>query len=176
MRWCRLPLLALAWLVVTGPAAAQSSAPEAEVKAAVVFNLLAFVQWPPEALAAGQLTLCGFEGTAVESALVRHEGKPVHGLPLVLRRIAGGAEEFQQCQAVFVAAGNPSALRRAAAAGRNLPLLVIGEGAGALDGGGMVGVGVVGGRVVLDVDQSALRRARLTASSKLLRLARILVE
>lgn len=178
MGCCRFLLLASIWLVWAVPAAAQSSAPEAEVKAAVVFNLLAFVQWPPEAFAAGgQLTLCGFEAGAVDAALSRYEGMPVHGLPLARRRIAGGAEEFQQCQAVFVAAGNPSALRRsAAAAGRGLPLLVIGEGAGALDGGGMIGLGVIGGRVVLDVDQSALRRSHLTASSKLLRLARTLVE
>lgn len=178
LRPCLSWLLAWGCLAWVPAAASPASAPEAEVKAAVVFNLLAFVQWPTEVLTTRRaLTLCEFGAGDRESALARFEGKIVHGLPLALRRIAGGGDDFQHCQAVFVTLDNPSALRRsAAAAGQGLPLLVIGEGAGALEGGGMVGLSVIGGRIVLDVDQSALRRSRLTASSKLLRLARTLVE
>ena len=152
-------------------------APEAEVKAAVVFNLLSFIQWPigwqPTSRS---LHLCTFEASSIERELSRHSGKPVHGLFLVIRRIAGSAEELEQCQAVFVESANPSALARAAATASSQPLLVVGEGAWALERGAMIGVSLVSGRVALDVDTVALRRSRLVASSKLLRLARTLIE
>lgn len=163
-----------AWL---SSAAFAQAAPEAEVKAAVVFNLLTFIQWPKEEQPAGRsLYLCTFEESGIERELSRHSGKPVHGLPLVVRRIAGSAEEIEQCQAVFVESANPSALARAAATARGRPLLVVGEGAWALERGAMIGVSLVSGRVALDVDIAALRRSHLAASSKLLRLARTLVE
>lgn len=164
-------VVGLAW-AATGVAAA----PEAEVKAAVVFNLLSFVEWPAGAPAADrQLTLCTFEGGALEAALLSHEGKAVRGVGFAVRR-AGVADDLHQCWAVFAEAGNPAALGRSAAAARTQPLLVIGEGAGALEQGAMIGIAVIGGRVAFDVDLAALRRARLSVSSKLLRLARTLVE
>ncbi|WIM05271.1 MAG: YfiR family protein [Candidatus Nitricoxidivorans perseverans] len=159
------------------PAAFAEVAQETEVKAAVVFNLLTFIQWPKDEQPAGRsLYLCTFEESGIERELSRHSGKPVHGRALFVRRIGGSAEELEQCQAVFVESANPSALARAAATARGRALLVVGEGAWALERGAMISVSLVSGRVAIDVDIAALRRSHLAASSKLLRLARTLVE
>ena len=149
---------------------------ENDVKAAVVANLLAFIQWPPDALAMSrEMRLCVTESNAVAAALHRLESRQVHGLPLVIRTIGSDTDQLRQCNAVL--AGLPGAgLMRAATAVQGLPVLLVGEGAGALEHGAMIGVSLEGGRVVFDVDLVALRNARLSASSKLLRLVRHLAE
>lgn len=152
-------------------------AAEAEVKAAVIFNLLAFIHWPRDELVTGKpVALCLFNESDTERQLSGLSGKVVHGLALNVRRISADAEEMQRCHAVFVESVNPAALARAVLVARARPLLVIGEGDWVLERGAMIGVSLVGGRVTLDVNLAALKHARLGASSKLLRLARTLVE
>lgn len=167
---------AMAVLTLLPPVSAAQRVPEDEVKAAVVANLLAFVQWPPETLAASrELRLCVTASTAVAAALGKLQSRQVHGLPLVIRTVGSDADELIHCHAVL--AGLPSAaLMRAATAVQGRPVLLIGEGAGVLERGAMIGLNLEGGRVVFDVDLAALRKARLNASSKLLRLVRHLVE
>lgn len=173
----RLSLLLLGlWLAGALATAARAAAPEPEVKAAVIFNLLAFVQWPGEGQAADrQLRFCIIDGGALEAALLRFQGQSVRGGELAVQRTPHG-EDLRPCHAVLVGVGNPAALARAAAAARGQALLVIGEGGAAIEQGAMVGVAVVGGRVAFDVDLGALRRAQLVISSKVLRLARSVVE
>jgi hypothetical protein len=172
----RAALLACTCLMWHAAAFADGTALEAEVEAAVVFNLMAFMQWPVDDNAEGRsLILCSLESGALESSLQRYQTKTVHGLRFAVRRVAGGPDDSRQCDAVFVEAGNSAALSRfAAMAARGQSLLIIAKGAHALDRGAMVGLDMAGGRVAVDVDMAALRRARLTASSKLLRVARSL--
>jgi len=150
-------------------------ADEVRVKAAVIYNLLLFIDWPGD-IPTGDFRLCLIEGGALAVALQDFAGKPIHGRRFAPHPIGGGADELQSCFAVMVEAGNPVALARAGATARNRPLLVIGEGTGATDRGAMVSLAAQGSRMVFDVDLGALRRAHLGASSKLLRLARRVVE
>ena len=165
----------LGLLTFAGAQAAPEPAPEAQVKAAVIYNLLLFIDWPGEG-AAGDFRLCLFEGGALASALEGFAGKAIHGRRLTLQTVGDAPEDLRACQAVKVESGNPVALARAGAAARTQPLLVIAEGAAALDRGAMILLATAGARVVFDIDLAALRRARLGASSKLLRLARQVVE
>ena len=175
-----IKVLALAAGLILGAAAvaAEVERPSsADVTAAVIYNLLLFIDWPEADTGAdGNFRLCLLEGGALESALRKHEGKKVHGAKLSLRQVAGTPDEMQQCRAAFVAAGNPGAIARLAIAAKSQSLLVIGEGAAAVGRGAMIGIGSDGGRIVFDIDLGALRRAGLVASSKLLRLARQVVE
>ncbi|MFA6311419.1 MAG: YfiR family protein [Sterolibacterium sp.] len=170
-----LTALCVAVLAATPALSAAQRQPESEVKAVVVVNLLSFIQWPQGTLASErEFRLCVPASTPTVAALGKLEKRSIHGLPLALRPLAGG-DELRLCHAIL-APSHDVAMMRAVQATQGLPVLLIGDGAGALERGAMIGVDVDSGRVVFDIDLGALRKARLSASSKLLRLVRQLVE
>ncbi len=163
-------------LALPSPSVAAESAADTEVKAAVIYNLLLFIHWSKETAPPKRLRLCVVDGGELSTSLRQHENKTVQGWPLDIRRIAATPEELSSCNVILIEAGNPSALARAAALSRSRPLLVIAEGATAAEHGAMIGLRVEGGRVVFDINTGALAKSGLAASSKLLRLARTLID
>lgn len=149
---------------------------ENEVKAAVVYNLLLFVQWPARISPTGSFRFCVMDDGALTTALRRHEKKPVQGQTLLIHRIGAAPEELDTCNAVMVEAGNPGVLARLGVLARGRALLVIAEGSGAVDRGAMIGLHTDGGRVAFDIDHGAMKKSGLVPSSKILRLARTLIE
>lgn len=151
-------------------------ADESEVKAAVIYNLLLFVHWPRQASPPAGFRLCVLGDGALTTALRHHERKSVGGQPLEIRRIGAAPEEVDICAAVMVESGSPGVLTRLGVLARNRPLLVIAEGPGAVDRGAMIGLHTDGGRVTFDINHGAISKSGMTASSKILRLARIVIE
>lgn len=170
----------LAFLLALLPwvsAQAERTGAEAEVKAALVYNLLLFVQWPDDRLPGdGSLRLCVLGSGAAAEALVGLSGKAIHNRPLTVKQIAGSSEEARTCQALWVEEGKSGQLGRLALAARSNGLLLLGEGGTTLAQGAMIAVANEGGRLVFSVDNGAAREARLAISSKLLRLARNVVD
>jgi hypothetical protein len=144
------------------------------LEAAIVYNLLQFVEWPGEAsLPAGApLVVCLDAASPLLGELQSLEGRPVRRMKLAVRSVAAG-EPAKSCSAFYVdAEGQRKGLvaRRAAAAGA--PVLVIGGSDVASAEGQTVHLAESGGRIVFDVDVKAAREAGLAVSSRLLRLAR----
>lgn len=172
---CWLTALYVALLAGTPGLSAAQHQPENEVKAVVVVNLLAFIQWPQETLASEkEFRLCVPASAPLVAALGKLERRSIHGLPLALKPFAG-SDELRPCHAIL-AGSHDAVMMRAVQATQGAPVLLIGDGAGALERGAMIGIDVDRGRVVFDVDLGALRKAHLSASSKLLRLVRQLIE
>lgn len=170
-------ILAALLLAVSGHCARGAErADENEVKAAVIYNLLLFVQWPTQASSAGSFRLCVVDDGALTAALRRHERKVVQGHALEIHRVGAAPEELDTCVAVMVEAASPGVLARLGVLARNRALLVIAEGADAVDRGAMIGLRTDGGRVTFDIDHGAMKRSGLVPSSKILRLARTLIE
>lgn len=175
LRW--MTGLALTALLSAHSLATERMGAESGVKAALVYNLLLFVQWPEDKLPSdGSLHLCILASPAIEEAFNGLNGKPIHSRPIAIRRMATPGEDSHQCQAVWVEEGRNSALTRLALVAKNNGILVLGEGSVALSQGAMIAVSNEGGRLVFNVDNGAARDARLTISSKLLRLARSVVD
>lgn len=173
-----LALLCACLLIAGGaPIARAERLSEPELKAALIVNILLFIQWPAGRLANGEpFHLCLFEGGAIEQALARSEGQRIHGGALTIQRVDKGSNRLAECEAVFVPGHSPHDLARAAVASRTANALVVSEGERSLQGGAGVALSQIGNRVVFDIDLQALRAAGLSASSKLLRLARAVVE
>lgn len=149
---------------------------ESVVKAAVIYNLLLFVQWPEQTATARNFRLCVLDDGALTAALRGHEKKKVRGLALEVHRINSTYDELDTCVAVMVESGNPGILARLAMSARTRPLLVLAEGPGAAERGAMIGLHTDGGRVTFDINHGAMKRSGLVPSSKILRLARTLIE
>ncbi|MDO8789155.1 MAG: YfiR family protein [Sulfuritalea sp.] len=164
-------------LAFSGPRAwSAERSDENEVKAAVAYNLLLFIQWPAQISSASSFRLCVIDDGALTTALRPYAGRVVQGHSLEIQRISATPEELDACVAVMVEAGYPGVLERLGVLARSRALLVIGEGTGALDRGAMIGLRADGGRITFDIDLGAMRRGGLVPSSKILRLARTLIE
>jgi hypothetical protein len=149
---------------------------EDKVKAAIIYNLLLFVEWPESPAPARSLRLCVLEDGALTLALRAHEGRRVGGVALEVHRLHGIHQELDTCAAVMVEAGGMGVLARLGVAARNRPLLVIAEGSDAAARGAMIGLHTDGGRIAFDINYGAMKRSGLVPSSKILRLARTLIE
>jgi len=175
MTYAKIRLLAV--LMACSAISSASAAPsEEEIKAEVAFNLLRFVKWPAATMPAGQpLALCALDG-GIAKRLARFDGSPVNGTNLVFKLINRHLDGLGECQALFIAAGDPYAVLRVSAATHGKPILLIAEGDRALEQGAGMAVSLSGSRVVIDVDLMALNAAGLVVSSKLLRLARTVIK
>ena len=165
-RLCAAGALLLAWL----PADAVN---EADVKAAIVVNLLAFVDWPAQSAppANAPLVLCVGAQHPLRAPLGTLHGRSVRQWALQVREL-GANDATAQCHALLIddalLAARP-ALRREL---HTLPLLSFADAQQAADATVCIRLDVVDGRVTFTVDLATARANGLTLSSRLLRLAR----
>lgn len=161
----------LCWLLAAGLLAcslpARTAELEAKVKAAYVFHVIKFVDWP--ALPGDALTLCISGNDAVSALLGDLAGKAVKERPL--RIFTGLPADPAQCQVLYV--GGPE--RRWAELQPRLrghSVLTVSDQDGFARSGGIVGFYAEAGRIRLEINPEAARQANLRISAKLLELAR----
>ena len=173
----RATLAALVVLAVLASPRAEA-VERASLEAAIVYNLLQFVEWPGEAAlpAGATMVVCLDAASPLLAELQSLEGRPVRRMKLAVRGIAG-ADDAKACGALYVDAEGQRkglAARKAALAGG--AVLVIGGSDAALGEGQTVRLAESAGRIVFDIDMKAAREAGLAVSSRLLRLARKVIE
>lgn len=156
---------------------AADRAGEAEIRQAVVFNLLMFVEWPEGRVPPGSdFHLCVADDAGRDGMLAGLDGKRLRELRVSVLRIGRDLGELAKCEAFFIEAGHHRLTAAIAASDRKKPLLVIAEGDDAVQHGATIGLSTASGRTVFEVNLAAARTAGLVVSSKLLRLARRVIE
>ena len=103
------------------------------------------------------------------------EGKTVQGHKLVVKRLAD-LSAAADCQVLFIGASEKPRLAEIMADVKNRPVLTVGEVAGFAESGGMVNLVSGQNRIVLEINREAAGRARLSISSQLLKLARLVTK
>ncbi len=167
------PLLASVLLALAPPA--RAALEENEVKAAVVYHLSLFADWPPGSLREGSFNLCVLtENEGMADALSRLGGKTVKGVHLVVWR-KRPMLDLGICQMVYLGEMSEGARGRVIAQLAGQPVLTIANG-GIPIPGAMVSLGVSGERVYFDIDLPVVQRGGLRLDAKLLRLARSVVK
>lgn len=177
VRRCRLQLdmvAVLLALLLAGTATglrAQQQAAEAPLKAAILVNLLMFVDWPQWGQqAADRLSLCYLTPSAMSAALDELAGKRLKNRPLTVGRVElSGAG---RCHALYLSKDDADQVPRLASGLKFSGTLVLADTPGFFPQGVMFNLALDAGRIVFDVDLQAARRAGLVISSKVLRLAR----
>lgn len=143
---------------------------ERAVRAAYVFNLTKYVEWPADR---GELWI-GFVGQRSNGEFLfklldgkMSDSRPIHVV------LAPSEEELKKCSIFYVAETQhkrvQAALERASA--RNL--LTVGEAEPFAMNGGMVGLVKVGDQIQIQVNLEVTQRAGIKISSRLLSLAQI---
>lgn len=155
-----------------GPAWAAAPPGEYQIKAAYLLNFARYVEWPAARLPVGSpLRLCVLGRDPFGGALIGLEGRQVNGHEMRLRQIEG-VDQAGDCHLVFIA---DSEERRLGLLLRGLAgkgVLSVSDTDGFAEAGGSIGLVVEDGRVRFDINQAALLRDGLRASSQLLRLGR----
>jgi hypothetical protein len=167
MRRCLAACLAALGLLVA-PAALAQELSEYRLKAAFVFNFIAFTEWPDNAPPAMHLCIVGSDPFGGEIDAL--QGKVAHGRPITLQRKSAG-ESLRGCQVAFIAPAAIEQLPRLLEALHGQPVLTIADSPGAMRRGAMLNMNVAQGKVSFEANLAAARTAQLSLSSKLLRLA-----
>ncbi|TCS74097.1 uncharacterized protein DUF4154 [Sulfuritortus calidifontis] len=166
--WSNRPLLALlALLAALGSVARAEGLTEYQAKAAMLYNFPKFIDWPAGTRPGAMLCVLGPDpfGPALDSL----QGKPLRNGAVSIARPAS-VQAALTCQVLFIAGADN--LNRVLAGLGTAPVLTIGEEEGMAARGVMIELIREGPRIAFKINLSAARRAGLSISSQLLKLAR----
>jgi hypothetical protein len=167
--------LALSTLTVPLESFAQTQAFEPDLKAAIITNMLLFVEWPASSsFPADQLTICYQGNGPVAAALAKLDGNTVRNKSV--RVVPVNVANAQECQALYLSPGNIATLDRTLTMMESLPVLIASDSPEYFQRGTMLNLELVSGRIVFDINLRSVQKARLRVSSKALRMARQVTE
>lgn len=158
------------------PAAQSHGSIEDDVKAAYLFNFTKFVEWPSGAFSgtSDPLKVCVAGDEALRHAVERAvTGERVGGRPL--KYVAPPPDDAAGCHMLYLGRGATDRASLIATAAKH-PILIVGDSPQFLQLGGAIAFVIEERRVRFDIDPAAAARAGLKVSSKLLRVARHVVE
>lgn len=166
--------LSLLLLLGTGVELTAGESEEYRVKAAMIYNMIRFMDWPEEAAAGGnpRLRLCiAGNGPLAAAAAATLPEKQVKGKSIAVTPLAPG-NGFAGCQILLFGELTPGATQAWLERTRSHELLTVGDSAGFTAAGGVVGFLLEAGKVRFEINQAAAQRQRIRISAQLLKLAK----
>jgi hypothetical protein len=174
---CALVLAAmLSMAAVTSTLGQATSSVEYQLKAAFLLNFAKFVEWPSGTFQneSAPIILCVFRqdpfGRALDEII---RNKTIDNREVQARRI-NELPDLKSCQIVFVSSVEDKHLPEILSSLKGASGLVAGEGEDFAERGGGIQFFVEDNKLRFAINVDAIQRARLTVSSKLLALAKII--
>jgi hypothetical protein len=162
---------------VVAPATARDhGVEEYQLKAAVIFNLAKFVEWPPETLKgpADPITICLIGESPIAGPLQQAVGGKMLAERHFMFKQLPDARQGVGCQILFFSSSAGRGRWRPLLADiRASGVLTVGEADRFAQEGGMVNLKTDGERIQLEVNLQAAEQGHVWISSKLLNLAEI---
>lgn len=154
---------------------------EYKVKFAYLFVLTGFIEWPaePRDRRTFRIGILGEDpfGAGMDEVLA---GKSISGRACVVQRLGPFKDlrrvDLLECDLVFVSRSERGSLAALFAQLGTGAVLTVGDAPGFARAGGMIEMYLQDQRVLFEVNQAALARGGLKASSRLLKLARLTEE
>lgn len=149
---------------------------ENRIKAALVFKLVKFVDWPVAALAGKDpLQICSLGNSGVGEALAVVDGKPARDRLAQFRKIGGlTAAEVKGCHVLFIPEGASEIASGVAATLRGRPVLTISDAPDFARRGGMIGMIRGENKITFEINLRSARENGLEPGAPLLELAIII--
>jgi hypothetical protein len=158
-------------------AAQEVAVPEYKVKAAFLYNFAKLTEWPtntfPDAAAPLTIGVLGKDpfGTALKKIT---RDKKILGRPVTVVNFQR-LDQVKDCQLLFIAASEKSRLPAILTRLAGQPILTVGDTDRFAHQGGIIGLNRQGVEIRFEINREAAAQGGLTLSSKLLRLAEIVV-
>lgn len=170
-------LLTATALLLSAGVRAETIQREERIKAALVFKLVKFVEWPASALAGNvPLQLCAYGNSGVTEALAAADGKPARDRTARFRKLDTlAASDLRGCHVLFIAGGSRELLNGAPPAlrARGSGLLTVSDHPEFARRGGMIGLTQGENKVTFEINLRAARDGGLEPGASLLELATI---
>ena len=165
--------LAFAILAFCAALSAQAQpVPEYDLKAAVVYNFALFTEWPADTPHEGTtFNICLRTGSALRLPLNALIDRAVRGRKIAIHNI-GATDALRNCHVLYLDAADRERWTQLRKTIEGASVLTVSEDGDIGRDGSVITLGLDSNRVVFDIDTRAARQARLTISSRLLRLAR----
>ena len=173
----RLTLM-LAFVILVGGCPARSQErdqKEMRIKAVFLFRFTQFVEWPPDAFPDHSSPLIiGILGKDPFGHLLEQivQNEKVQDREIVVRRVAD-AEKAKECHVVFIGESDRDGYVELLRQKETHYVLTVSDTEGFAEQGGAINFYVEKNKIGFEVNTESLKKAGLKASSKLLRLARI---
>jgi len=164
--------------VVSARQARADVPPEYMIKAAYLLNFARLVEWPRDAFTSLDspvtIGIVGNDpfGDALEQTV---EGKRINNRRIDVQRLQWN-QDLRRCQIVFISSTDSARIGELTTRLAGLPVLIVGEARQLATRGATINFMIEDDRVRFEVNVEAARRARLTVSSQILRVAKIVKE
>jgi hypothetical protein len=164
---CRFVFLALLLLLIS-PGAVPQSHDDRSVKAAFVFNLTKYVEWPQSS----EEMVIGYLGEERTGEIFKKmlDGKS-SGSRSIRVILLPSATDLERCQLLYVAEPSEKKVRAALDLVRGKSVLTVGDTDSFVREGGMIGLVTVGEQIQIQVGLEVVQESRLKVSSRLLSIA-----
>jgi hypothetical protein len=173
------PIIIALCLIASALAAAEPTAAptEYQVKAAMLFNIAKFVEWPEGTFGSPAAPIIiGILGeNPFESALDAARDRSVRGRKIQLRHFTS-VEDVTGCHILFISRSEKRNLLEILRALGENALLLVGDMEEFAQRGGMINLALQNESVTLEINVDALNRAGIKVNSRLLNVARIVRE
>lgn len=169
--------LLVVWLGLIGVNSVPAAEPvfsEPQIKAAFLMNFPKYVDWPVEAFAdtnSAVVVAVSGESKVADELEQMLANRTVNGRPYVLKRLATGVAPPAGCHILFIPESARERTRDLVQQMAGTSVLTVGETDDFLGAGGMINLAQRDGKIAIEVNLEASRRARLKLSSKLLAVA-----
>lgn len=145
------------------------------VKLGFLYQFALFVQWPADSFnsATAPLVVCVVGQDPFDAELEEQfEGRTVEKHHMLIRR-AKNTDDLKACHMVFVPAPESRQTAKVIASLQGTTVLTVGETEGFAERGGIINFTIYENRLHFEINLDAVRQTRLTISSRVLALARI---
>jgi hypothetical protein len=166
--WLLALVLGYGLPVAYTPAQANSTL-EYKVKAAFIYNFIAFTQWP-EGIADHTINLCLYGEDYFGKEINKLQEKSVGTRSIKVLRIED-AGQLKQCQVIFFSKSAGDNLTGILSSLSAAPILTLADNPGAISQGIAINMNLVNEKIVFEINLGIARKHGLDISSKLLQLA-----
>lgn len=144
---------------------------ESQLKAAYLVNFLKYVEWPT---ARSTVNICLFGRDSLGPYLANYEGRQIAGRELHIRKVTS-PEQLADCQELFIPDTEEARISAVLRWVDKQAILTVSDSENFVREGGAIALIRNDGRLQFDVNNDAIGRANLKASSQMLRLARQII-
>lgn len=163
-----------------------SSVQEYQIKAAFLYNFINFVDWPEEKEDSNNPIIIGIIGKdPFEKAFEPIKNKQVKGRKVLIKRFkdieelkqtSEQIESVRKCYLLFVCYSEKKKLSEIINLVKDHSVLTVGDTKDFLESGGMINFLMEDKKVCFEINNNAAKQAELKIRSKLLRLAKRVIE
>ena len=165
----RIKTAALIAALLSAVAMMGQSQGETRIKAAYVFNLTKYVEWP----VSGNQVVIGVTGAGPQVEALRELNGKTSDSRQVVVLVEPSDADLKRCDLLYVTSPSDRKIEAILQKVAGTSTLTVGEAASFTRAGGMIALLTVGDRIQIEVNLAACQKAKLKVSSRLLSLARI---